>query len=141
VTVNIQVRIEGRRGVLTLNGPLTLETKGILQERIDDLLRQGIRDFVLEIAGVPFMDSAGLGQLVQAYKTIKGHGAHLRIVGVTGRMQELVSLVQPPSDASAPAPDPVTARGASRPSRLAVWLALSVMLLALLLLIFRTAVR
>lgn len=141
--MNIQVRIEGRRGILTLTGPLTRDTEGTLQQRLDDLLRQGIRDFVLEIAGVPFMDSNGLGQLVQAYKAIKSNGAHLQIVGVTGRMAELVSLVKPgePKEASPPAPPPSTSapREEGRPRPIAFWLALAVTLVILLFLILRLA--
>lgn len=141
--MNIQVRIEGRRGILTLNGPLTQDTEGMLPQRIDDLLRQGIRDFVLEIAGVPFMDSNGLGQLVQAYKAIKSNGAHLQIVGVTGRMAELVSLVKPaePKETSPPPAPPAVAasREEGRPRPIAYWVALAVTLIMLLFLIFRLA--
>ena len=140
--MNIQIRTEGKRGVLTLKGPLIQGSGGLLQEQVDDLLRQGVREFVLEIHGVPNVDSNGLGQLVQAYKTIKSEGAHLRIVGLTGRIQRMATLVNGEewsgTTAAAELADPAASR--ERRSRTPViWLALGVALIVVLMLVARLA--
>ena len=142
ITVSIQFRIEGQRGILTLNGPLTRDTGGTLQARVDDLLRQGIRDVILEIGGVPYLDSNGLGQLVQAYKTITSSGARLQIVGVTGRMRELASLVTSAesSDAgTAATPGSAASRSERKRRTPAFWVVLLVALAILLVLIAKLA--
>lgn len=140
--MDIQIRTEGTRGVLTLKGPLIQGSGGHLQEQIDDLLRRGVREFVLEIHGVPNVDSNGLGQLVQAYKTIKSEGAHLRIVGLTGRIQQMVTLVNGDEwSGTAAAPgvaDPATRRN-RRIRTPAIWLAVGVALALLLMLVARLA--
>ena len=140
--MNIQIRTEGKRGVLTLKGPLVQGTGGHLQEQVEDQLRQGVREFVLEIHGVPNVDSNGLGQLVQAYKTIKSEGAQLRIVGVTGRIQQMVTLVNGDewsgTTAAPELPDPASRRE-HRSRTPAIWLALGVALIVVLMLVARLA--
>lgn len=45
---------------------------------IEDLLRNGCKDIVLEFFGVETVDSAGLGEIVRAYTMVKRHGGTLR---------------------------------------------------------------
>ena len=58
--------------ILRLNGPLTLATLFALQDMMREL--KGV-DTIVDVAGVPYMDSAGLG-------TILSHWAHTQRIGV-----------------------------------------------------------
>ena len=93
--MNIELRTEGTRAVLTLNGPLTPgDNIERLRDEIDDLLRQGFSEFVLNLGGVSTIDSATLGQLVQVYTTIARKGGSLELVGLTKSTGEMLSAVK-----------------------------------------------
>jgi len=45
---------------------------------------------VLDLGGVAYVDSAGLGQLVQVYATTKNHGGSLKLLNLTKRLKDLL---------------------------------------------------
>ena len=53
--------------IVKITGEITLKKRGdaMLHEKIRSLLRQGHRKLLIDLAGVSYVDSAGLGELVQ----------------------------------------------------------------------------
>ena len=45
-----------------------------LRDQVNELLDEGHRDFVLNLAGVPYIDSFGLGQLMSIWTSIRSKG-------------------------------------------------------------------
>ncbi len=74
---------DGQR-VLRLTGPVTLSNFFQFQS----LVRGNTsRHLILDLAGVPYMDSAGIGALVGAYVNHQKEGRSLALVGVTDRVR------------------------------------------------------
>jgi anti-sigma B factor antagonist len=49
---------------------------------------------LIDLARVSYMDSAGLGQLVQSYVTSKNAGGSLKLVNVTKRLKDLLTITK-----------------------------------------------
>lgn len=73
-----------------LQGPLTLNNLFAFQE----VLRQQAVTTILDLSGVPYMDSAGLGVLVNSHVSHQQRGQRLILVGVNDRIQELLKLTK-----------------------------------------------
>jgi anti-sigma B factor antagonist len=65
-----------------------------LRDQVNELLDEGHRDFVLNLAGVPYIDSFGLGQLVSVWTSIRGEGGELVLLHPTDHVQQLLELTK-----------------------------------------------
>ena len=69
--MQIEQRMAGDVAVVAITGDITLSKGGdvILKDKIQSLLQQGHRKLLLDLGSVSYVDSAGLGQLVQVHAT------------------------------------------------------------------------
>ena len=73
--MQIEERSAGDVTILDLKGKMTLgEGDEILKDKINSLVLQGRKKIVLNLAGVPYIDSAGLGEIVRTYTTVSRQG-------------------------------------------------------------------
>ena len=63
-----------------------------LRELARRLTSDGGRLFILNMAGISYMDSAGLGLLLSIYATIRNQGGDLKLLNVGQRVQELLRI-------------------------------------------------
>jgi anti-sigma B factor antagonist len=61
---------------------------------VRSLLQQGRRHFVVNLAAVSYMDSAGLGELVQAFATTNKQGGTLKLLNMTTRLHDLLVITK-----------------------------------------------
>jgi anti-sigma B factor antagonist len=94
--MTVQTRVEGDIVVVEAAGDITLG-KGsdlVLKEAIVALLGQGRRKLVLDVGQVGYVDSAGLGQLVQLHTTAARHDGTLKLLRVTPRLRTLLKATR-----------------------------------------------
>lgn len=75
--------------ILKLTGPLTLQTLFDFQQMIRE---EHEKPIILDISGVPYMDSAGLGCVVSAYTSCQRNGRAFGITGITNRIETLFAV-------------------------------------------------
>ena len=94
--MQLEQRIVGDVAIVTVTGDITLNQGGIvlLKDKVQSLLHQGYRNLLLDLGGVPHVDSAGLGELVQAYVSTKNRGGSLRLLHVTKRLRDLLVVTK-----------------------------------------------
>lgn len=93
--MQIAERAAGDVTILDVNGKMTLgEGDEILKDKVNSLALQGRKKIVLNLAAVPYIDSAGLGQIVQTYTTVSRQGGSLKLVGLTKRITDLLSITK-----------------------------------------------
>ena len=81
--------------VLTLSGRVTLgDESNQLRSKIKELLAQGKKRLVLDLGGVSYIDSAGLGTLVAAYTSTRNQGGDIRLASVTAKFGELLNITK-----------------------------------------------
>lgn len=78
--VSVTSRPSGERTVVHVTGEIDVYTAPTLREELAKLVDGGHNDLVVDLTGVPFMDSTGLGVLVGALKKVKTHGGDLALV-------------------------------------------------------------
>ena len=66
----------------------------MLKDKVQSLLQQDRRQILVDLASVSYVDSAGLGELVQAYATTKNRGGALKLVNVTKRLKDLLVVTK-----------------------------------------------
>src|SRR4030095_16175905 len=70
--------------VLDLKGKMTLgEGDELLKDKINSLLAGGKKRLVLNLEGVPYIDSAGLGEIVRTFTTVSRQGGSLKLLNLT----------------------------------------------------------
>ncbi len=77
--------------ILSLSGPFTLGNMFQLQRALQEIRPQYL---IFDIAQVPYMDSAGLGLLVNAYVAAQKHSRKVVIAGATQRIMALFELTK-----------------------------------------------
>lgn len=93
--MEIQERTSGDVTILDLKGKITLgEGDALLRDRVNHLLSQGRRKLLLNLEGVPYIDSAGLGEIVRTYTTASRQGGSLKLLNLTKRIQDLLSITK-----------------------------------------------
>ena len=81
--------------VLDLKGKMTLgEGDELLKDKINSLLASGKKKLVLNLEGVPYIDSAGLGEFVRTYTTVSRQGGSLKLLNLTKRITDLLSITK-----------------------------------------------
>lgn len=81
--------------VLDLKGKMTLgEGDELLKDKINSLLAAGKKKLVLNLEGVPYIDSAGLGEIVRTYTTVSRQGGSLKLLNLTKRIEDLLSITK-----------------------------------------------
>ena len=81
--------------VLDLKGKMTLgEGDELLKDKINSLLAAGKKKLVLNLEGVPYIDSAGLGEIVRTFTTVSRQGGSLKLLNLTKRIEDLLSITK-----------------------------------------------
>jgi anti-sigma B factor antagonist len=81
--------------ILDLKGKMTLgEGDELLKDKINSLLAAGRRKLLLNLEGVPYIDSAGLGEVVRTYTTVSRQGGSLKLLNLTKRIEDLLSITK-----------------------------------------------
>jgi anti-sigma B factor antagonist len=93
--MQIEERSVGDVTILDLKGKMTLgEGDELLKDKINSLIHQGQRKLLLNLEGVPYIDSAGLGEIVRTYTTVSRQGGSLKLVNLTKRITDLLSITK-----------------------------------------------
>lgn len=93
--MHVEMRKQGDVVIVDLKGKLTAGLGDqILRDCLDELLAEGWKKILLNLSEVPFMDSAGVGELVAGLKTVKRFGAGLRILNVSDRVQSTLYVAR-----------------------------------------------
>ena len=94
--MQIDQRMSGDIMVVRVSGDITLNQGGdvLLKDKIQSLLQQGQKKIVLDLGGVAYVDSAGLGQLVQIHATTKNQGGAMKLVNTTKKLKDLLVVTK-----------------------------------------------
>ena len=93
--MQIEERTVGDVLILDVKGRITLgEGDELLKDKVNSLLNQGQKKIVLNLAAVPYIDSAGLGEIVRTYTTVSRQGGNLKLLNLTKRITDLLSITK-----------------------------------------------
>ncbi len=93
--MEIEERTNGGVMILDLKGKLTIgEGDELLKDKVNSLIQQGHQKLLLNLEGVPYVDSAGLGEIVRTYTTVSRQGGKLKLLNLTKRIEDLLAITK-----------------------------------------------
>ena len=55
-----------------------------------DILQAGVKKIILNLAGVNYIDSSGVGELVSTYTTVVNNGGQLKLLNLTKKIRDVL---------------------------------------------------
>lgn len=79
--------------ILSLEGNVTLgESSASLRDAIRSVISTGARNILIDLGGVQYIDSAGLGELIGAYATGTGRGVCIKLLNLQKKVRGLMQI-------------------------------------------------
>ena len=93
--LDVKERQAGDVTILDMTGEVRIGEGSIsLRDSIRNLADQGKKKVLLNLAGVKYMDSTGVGELIANYTTVKRGGGQLKLLNLTDRIQNLLVITK-----------------------------------------------
>jgi anti-sigma B factor antagonist len=92
VDLSLSTRAEGGRTVVEVAGEIDVYTAPKLREQLADLVDAGRNDIVVDMRGVEFLDSTGLGVLVGGLKRIRQNDGSMQLVCTQERILKIFRI-------------------------------------------------
>lgn len=93
--LNIKERQAGDVTILDLDGKITIGEGSVsLRGAIRRLVEEGKKKILLNLSGVGYVDSSGIGELVSSYTTTSSKGGQLKLLNLTQKIQDLLTITK-----------------------------------------------
>lgn len=93
--INISERQAGDVTILDLDGKVTIgEGSVALRSAIRRLLGEGKSKILLNLGGVGYIDSSGIGELVSSFTAVNKEGGTLKLLNLTQKIQDLLAITK-----------------------------------------------
>ena len=91
--MQIEERVFGEATILRLSGRMTWDDEyGVLTDKVRTLVQQGERRLVLNLAGLSYMDSTCIGEIVTSLVSVTNRGGTLNLVNLPPRITQLLKM-------------------------------------------------
>ena len=93
--MKIDTRTVGDVNILDCSGKITLgEGTMAVRNTVREVLKNGGKKIVLNLADVNYIDSSGIGELVSTFTTVTNQGGQLKLLKLTKKIQELLAITK-----------------------------------------------
>jgi anti-sigma B factor antagonist len=95
--VNLKINARTADGVTVLqcNGRIVFgEESTALRDKVKETLAAGNKKIVLNLGGVSYIDSGGLGVLVSLFTSAKAAGGDIKLANLTQRVGDLLQITK-----------------------------------------------
>ncbi len=80
--------------VIAVSGEITFENSDQFRDKIDQLCEQGRYRMIIDLAGLQYMSSAGMGVLVHGLKRARAKNGDLRLINLSEKMRRVFLITQ-----------------------------------------------
>jgi anti-sigma B factor antagonist len=95
MSVKLTTRENGGVTIVDVSGQLTLgEETSALRSVVRELVAGGSKRIVLNLAGVSYLDSSGLGELIGAHTTVTTAGGEMKLLNLAKRVHDLLKITK-----------------------------------------------
>lgn len=93
--MQIKEKIENNVAILSFKGDLLGEPDtSNVRNKIHSLVTDNMKRIVIDLGGVNYMNSSGIGTLIACLTTVRNGGGELRLANVGGKVQNLFVITQ-----------------------------------------------
>jgi anti-sigma B factor antagonist len=81
--------------ILDVNGRIVLGDEiGDLRDAVRNLVAEGKKKIILNLAAVDYIDSSGVGELVGSYTTVRNAGGELKLLNLSPKVQDILNVTK-----------------------------------------------
>ena len=93
MSIRVNTREVGEISVIEVAGRITIGDGSVaLREAVREMVAQDRKKILLNLGEVPYIDSSGIGELVQAYSTVTKGGGQFKLSNLTERVRSLLKI-------------------------------------------------
>ena len=93
--MKFSTRKVGSVAVLDIEGKILLGEGDVeIKQAVDELLDKGQKHILLNMAKVPYIDSAGLGEIIRCYTAMRRRGGNLKLLAPNQRLVDLLTITK-----------------------------------------------
>lgn len=93
-TLHIADRVVSGVTILDIQGRLVLDETEYFRRRIEDLIRENRLHIVLNLKGVTYIDSAGVGMMVGKYLSVRRLGGDIKLLHLSPRSYRVMTITK-----------------------------------------------
>ena len=94
LSFSVIIRQADTASLVEVSGRLTSFEAGVFRGAILRLLELGNTNIVLNLSGLVYLDSSGIGELVRNYLTVVKKGGAMKVVGLASKVEEILKITQ-----------------------------------------------
>lgn len=93
--LSIETRQQDDVTILECSGDLRLgETSSVFRNTFRETMKSGAKKVIIDLAGVAYLDSTGIGELVGAHSAAAAAGARIKLVRLPEKVANLLRLTR-----------------------------------------------
>jgi anti-sigma B factor antagonist len=93
--MNIDTRTIGDIQILDCSGQISLGVGTMsIRKTVREMMQSGTRKVILNLADVNYIDSSGVGELVNTFTTVVNSGGQLKLLHLTNKIRELLAITK-----------------------------------------------
>ncbi len=95
MSLQISTREVAHVSVVDIRGRIVLgDETGQLRDTVRNLVTQGKKKIVLNLQGVDYIDSSGVGELVTSFTTVRNAGGELKLLNLTQKVHDILQVTK-----------------------------------------------
>jgi anti-sigma B factor antagonist len=94
VNFSVKIRQKDNVALVEVAGPLTFLEGNALRDSIRLLLEEKRNNILLNLSGLTYLDSSGIGELARVYVAVVRQGGAMKVVGLTARVEEVLKITR-----------------------------------------------
>ena len=88
-------RLVGGVTIVDLSGRIVLgDGTAAVRDLVRDLIKEGNKKILLNLRDVDYIDSSGLGELVNAFTSMRSQGGELKLLNLTKKVNDLLQITK-----------------------------------------------
>jgi anti-sigma B factor antagonist len=92
VSFSVKIRHRDQVALIDVSGHLTFFEVGALRESIQSLLQAKRKNIVVNLSGLVYLDSSGIGELARIYVAVVKQGGAMKVIGLTPKVEEVLKI-------------------------------------------------
>lgn len=93
--MKISTRKVGDIVILDVDGKILMGEGDLeIKKTVDDLLKKGKKNILLNLARVPYLDSAGLGEIIRCFTALRRSGGSFKLLSPNQRIIDLLGITK-----------------------------------------------
>lgn len=94
VNFSVNIRQQGQVALVDVSGHLTFFEVGALRDSIQSLVKEQRKNILLNLSGLMYLDSSGIGELARIYVAVVKQGGVMKVIGLTPKVEEVLKITR-----------------------------------------------